>query len=144
MLLTEEREARERLRAAYRERHYLTTKVGDADVVEEAGVVRITVPIQEGPRAVVGAVTFPGATLPAEELQRLAAIEIGAPYDRLAATDAIRRLREHYLGLGYPAVGGPPPHRPRAPRPDGAGPHHQRPSTRTSSCSSASPKGGAS
>jgi outer membrane protein assembly factor BamA/autotransporter translocation and assembly factor TamB len=103
-LLTEERVARERIRAAYREQHYLTTEVGDVDAADDGGVVRITVPIDEGPRAVVTAVRFSGTTRPEDELRPLAAIETGAPYDQLAATDAVRRLREHYLGLGYPAV----------------------------------------
>jgi outer membrane protein insertion porin family len=103
-LLTDPRQSQERIRTAYRAEHFLTTKVGDVEVVEEGSVVRISVPITEGPRAVVAAVRMPGATLPADELQRLAAIEVGAPYDPLAATDAVRRLREHYLGLGYPAV----------------------------------------
>jgi outer membrane protein assembly factor BamA len=52
----------------------------------------------------VSAVGFPGATLSEEELKRLAAIDVGAPYDPLKTTEAVRRLREHYLRVGYPAV----------------------------------------
>jgi translocation and assembly module TamA len=104
VLLTDPREAKERIAAAYRAEHYLTTKVGDPVVAEEGGVVRIAVPIEEGRPAVVTAVRFPGATRPVEELAALAAIEVGAPYDALAVTDALREVREHYLGLGYPSV----------------------------------------
>jgi translocation and assembly module TamA len=104
IFLTEPREARERIRAAYRARHYLTTQVGEPAVAEAGGVVHITVPVTEGPQAVIAAVRFPGATLPEAELQAVAAVEIGVPYDPLPAADAVRRLREHYFGRGYPAV----------------------------------------
>jgi len=104
VLLTDAREAKERIRAAYRAEHFLTTTVGDPVVAEEGGIVRIAVPIEEGQPAVVTAVRFPGATLPEDQLRELAAIEVGAPYDPLAVTDALRRVREHYLGLGYPSV----------------------------------------
>ena len=68
MLLAEPREAREGIRAAYREEHYLTTDVGEPEVAEQGGVVHVTVPITEGPRAVVAAVHVTGGTLPETEL----------------------------------------------------------------------------
>jgi outer membrane protein insertion porin family len=103
-LLTAARESRERIRAAYRAQHYLLTEVDEPQVAEEAGLVRIAVPVREGPKAVVAAARFPGATLPEDGLRQVASLETGGEYDPLAATDAVRRLREHYLGLGYPAV----------------------------------------
>jgi outer membrane protein assembly factor BamA/autotransporter translocation and assembly factor TamB len=104
ILLTDPLQARERIRAAYRAKQYLETKVGDFEVVQDGGVVHITVPIEEGAPAVVADVRFSGATLPADELRTLAAIPTGEPYDPVAAGDAVRRLRERYLGLGYAAV----------------------------------------
>ncbi|HVR69518.1 MAG TPA: translocation/assembly module TamB domain-containing protein, partial [Vicinamibacteria bacterium] len=104
LLLTDPREAKERIRVAYRAEHYLTTEVGDPVVAEEGGVVRIAVPIEEGRAAVVAAVRFPEATRPEEELRPLAALELGTAYDPLEVTDALGRLRAHYLGLGHPAV----------------------------------------
>ena len=47
----------------------------------KAGVVRIAVPVEEGPEAKVVAVKFVGATLPEDELVKIAALPTGGRYD---------------------------------------------------------------
>lgn len=93
-----------KIRDAYRQRHYLGVKVEAPQVSEEGGAVRVTVPVEEGVPAVVASVRFPGATLPFAELQDLAAVPIGEPYDQALTVEAVQRVRDRYLKLGYAAV----------------------------------------
>ena len=103
-ILERPRDAEEGIRAAYREKHYLLAKVGPTRTAEAPGRVDVVVPVEEGPTATVAAVRFRGATLPPAELQELAAIPTGSRYDPVATSEAVRRLRERYLALGYPSV----------------------------------------
>jgi outer membrane protein insertion porin family len=103
-LLTRPQAAVEAIRAAYRERHYLAARVELPRVREDGGRVSIEVPIQEGPPARLIRVGFEGTTVPEGKLAVIAALETGGPYDFAAVEAATRRLRDHYLGLGFPAV----------------------------------------
>jgi outer membrane protein assembly factor BamA/autotransporter translocation and assembly factor TamB len=103
-ILERPRDAEEGIRAAYREKNYLLAKAGPTHTADAPGRVDVVIPVEEGPLAVVRAVRFPGASLPAEELEELTAVPLGEPYDPLAVTAAVRRLRERYLSLGYASV----------------------------------------
>jgi outer membrane protein assembly factor BamA/autotransporter translocation and assembly factor TamB len=104
-ILTAWARAADGIRAAYRVRHYLAVEIG-APTVQEArdGALAVTIPIAEGQAASTASIAFPGATRPVDELARVAAIGEGARYDETAVTAAAGRLRDHYLGLGYPAI----------------------------------------
>ena len=65
------------------------------------GGARITVAVNEGPRAMLGVVRFDGATLPADELSRAVNLRAGSPYEPAAALAATDRLRERYFRAGY-------------------------------------------
>ncbi len=103
-LLTRPRDAEEGIRAAYRLASHLVAKVGPTREAADGGVVRIAVPIEEGPEAKVAAVRFDGASLPQDELRELAALRTGVPYDPNAVDQAVLRLRDRYLRRGYAAV----------------------------------------
>jgi outer membrane protein assembly factor BamA/autotransporter translocation and assembly factor TamB len=103
-ILERPRDAEEGIEAAYREKHYLLAKIGPTRTAEAPGRVDVVIPVEEGPVATVAAVRFPGSTLPPAEQQELAGIPVGSSYDPIAVSDAVRRLRERYLTLGYPSV----------------------------------------
>jgi outer membrane protein insertion porin family len=97
------KEAEEQIREAYRREHYLAAEVGPTQVFESEGgsQIRIVVPVREGAQARFASVRFEGATRPDEELNRLAQIETGAPYDSLKVTEAVQRLRDDYFTKGH-------------------------------------------
>lgn len=90
--------------AAYRERHFLAARVETPHVEEHGGRVVIEARIEEGAPARVTALRFEGATRDVAELQRAAGLAAGTPYTDERARLAAQRLRDHYLGLGYPEV----------------------------------------
>ena len=102
--LVSPKEAERAIRDLYRTELYLLAEVGPTAVAEAGGQVRIVVPVKEGPAAVVRAVRLEGATLPGADLEPLLQIEPGTSYDRVAVNNAVLRVRDHYLKLGYPAV----------------------------------------
>jgi outer membrane protein assembly factor BamA/autotransporter translocation and assembly factor TamB len=104
MLVTRPRDAEEGIRVAYRKAQHLVAKVGPTRIAEEAGVVRIAVPIEEGPEAKVAAITFTGITEPDSALAEVAALPTGSRYDPNAVDQATLRLRDHYLTAGHPGV----------------------------------------
>jgi outer membrane protein assembly factor BamA len=103
-LITRPRDAEEGIRLAYRKAQHLVAKVGPTRVAEEGGVVRIEVPVEEGPEAKVAAIQFSGASLSADELLKIAALPTGGRYDPNAVDQAVLRLRDRYLTLGHPGV----------------------------------------
>ncbi len=103
-LITRPRDAEEGIRLAYRKARHLVAKVGPTRVAEEPGVVRIEVPVEEGPEAKVAAIKFSGASLPPDELLKVAALPTGGRYDPNAVDQAVLRLRDRYLTLGHPGV----------------------------------------
>jgi outer membrane protein assembly factor BamA/autotransporter translocation and assembly factor TamB len=103
-LITRPRDAEEGIRIAYRKAQHLVAKVGPTRTAEDGGVVRIEVPVEEGPEAKVAAIKFSGITLPADELLKAAALPTGGRYDPGAVDQAVLRLRDHYLTLGHPGV----------------------------------------
>jgi outer membrane protein assembly factor BamA/autotransporter translocation and assembly factor TamB len=102
--LVSPKEAERAVRELYRTKLYLLAEVGPTAAAESDGQVRIVVPVQEGPQAVVTSIRFEGATLPEEELAPLLQIQPGDPYDRVAVNNAVQRVRDHYLKLGYPSA----------------------------------------
>jgi translocation and assembly module TamA len=104
MLVTRPRDAEQGIRVAYRKAQHLTVKVGPTRIAEEPGLVRIAVPIEEGPEAKVVGVKFTGAELSESALAEVAALPTGGPYDPGAVDQAVLRLRDHYLTLGHPGV----------------------------------------
>ena len=102
--LVSPKEAERAIRDLYRTKLYLLAEVGPTAVAETGGQVRIVVPIQEGTQAVMSSIRFEGATLPEDELEPLLRIAPGDPYDRVAVNDAVQRVRDHYLRLGYPSA----------------------------------------
>lgn len=103
-MVADPRQAQERVRQFYRQEHYLVTKVQPPEIVEENGQLRISMPVEEGPRARLKEVRLVGSSLPPEELSPLITIEAGDDYDPLVAADTVLRLRDRYLELGYPSV----------------------------------------
>lgn len=87
---------------AYHARHFFAAQVETPRVEERAGRVVIEARIDEGPPARVAALRLEGTTLDAPELERAAGLAPGTPYSDDVALEAARRLRDHYLGLGYP------------------------------------------
>ena len=102
--LVSPKEAERAIRDLYRTELYLLAEVGPTAVAEAGGQVRIVVPVKEGPPAVVREVRLEGASLPGADLEPLLQIEPGTSYDRVAVNNAVLRVRDHYLKLGYPAV----------------------------------------
>jgi outer membrane protein assembly factor BamA len=102
--LVSPKEAERAIRDLYRTKLYLLAKAGPTAVAEADGQVRIVVPIEEGPQAAVISIRFEGATLPEDELAPLVQIQPGDPYDRVAVNNAVQRVRDHYLKLGYPSA----------------------------------------
>ncbi len=88
--------------AAYRERHYLAARVDGPRLVSVPGGVRLEAAIDEGPVARVISLEFPGATLESERLAAAAGLQPGDSASDSALTLAGQRLRDFYLGLGYP------------------------------------------
>ncbi len=104
VLLTRPRDAERAIRAAYRERHHLAAKVGPVATADESNVVRVSVPIEEGPAAQVAEIEYRGSTLSRQALDTLSGLETGTPYDPAAASRALVAIREQYLRKGFPAV----------------------------------------
>ncbi len=103
-LITRPRDAEEGIRLAYRKAQHLLAKVGPTRVAEGPGLVRIEVPVEEGPEAKVAAIKFSGASLPPDEILKVAALPTGGRYDPNAVDHAMLRLRDRYLTLGHPGV----------------------------------------
>jgi outer membrane protein assembly complex protein YaeT len=103
-LLAAPEDARRAIEKAYRESHYMAAEVAAPEVTRLGDEVSITVPIREGPQARVHAVRFLGASRPAEDVARAAAVEVGRPYDPALVPEAVARLRDLYFGLGHPNV----------------------------------------
>jgi len=103
-LVSEPEAATRRIEEAYRARNYLAADVDPPRVEETPGGLRIVVPVREGEPARVASIRVQGATLPEEELSRIAGIEAGSVYDPVRVAAAAARLRDHYLSLGYPSV----------------------------------------
>ena len=103
-LITRPRDAEEAIRGAYRQIRHLVAKVGPTHVAEQPGAVLVEVPIEEGPEARVAAIRFTGTTRPQDDLLKVAALRTGGAYDPSAVDQAVLRLRDRYLALGYPSV----------------------------------------
>lgn len=103
-ILADPQAAAEAWAAAYRERHYLSARVEPPRVAEAAGRLTIEARIDEGPPARLTRVRFEGATLDPAQLEHAAGLRPGARYDDAGARGAAQRVRDHYLGLGYPEV----------------------------------------
>jgi outer membrane protein assembly complex protein YaeT len=97
-------ESLKRIEAEYRERHYLSARVGPARMTESDRSVRVEVPVQEGTQARVASVAFRGVSLPEDELRSVAGIQTGALYDETRVTESQARIRSHYFERGYPSV----------------------------------------
>ena len=104
VLLTRPRDAERAIRAAYRQRHRLATKVGPVQTADEPGLVRVSVAIDEGPAAKVAEIEYRGSTLERTTLDILSGIKEGTTYDPMAASRALLSIREQYLRKGFPAV----------------------------------------
>lgn len=104
VLLASPEDALRRVRDAYAGRFHLAAEVGAPQVVEQAGAVVVRVPVEEGPRARLAGVAFEGALLSETLLTPVTGLEPGRPYDPELVAQAALRVRERYLGLGYPSV----------------------------------------
>ena len=103
-LLRSERSALDGVRAAYAEAHRLRAEAGPVAVRDEGRRILIEVPVREGPPARIAGVRLAGGSLPEQELRRALDLPAGSAYDDGALSNAGQRLRDHYLGLGYPRV----------------------------------------
>jgi outer membrane protein insertion porin family len=92
------------IRELYRAEHRLAAHVGPPRTEATPGGLRIVVPVEEGDAARVASVQFIGATLPEDELRRVADMATGHVFREDDVPAALERLRGHYLALGYPAV----------------------------------------
>lgn len=92
------------LRQHYRRRHHRAARIGTPVVAEDGPVLRVTVPVEEGPRARVTEVSFPGATRAPEELLDWTGLAPGQPHDDERVRAAVDALRDRYLRLGHADV----------------------------------------
>jgi outer membrane protein insertion porin family len=92
------------LQDLYHQRSFLAAKVARPRVETSGHLLRIVVPVEEGPRARLVALRFEGTTLPEADLRKAASVETGVPYDPDAAQAAIHGVRELYLTRGYADV----------------------------------------
>jgi outer membrane protein insertion porin family len=89
----------------YAEAGFLDVRVGDIDTVfdPESQRLRVTVPVDEGLRYTVEAISFPGAdSLPLDTLERSLPITVGEPFSLSDYREAGRWLRRFYRGQGFP------------------------------------------
>jgi outer membrane protein assembly complex protein YaeT len=103
-ILASERTALDAVRQAYAEHRHFAAEAGPVSVHEEGSQLVIEVPVREGPAARLTAVKVEGSALPAAQTDATLRLPAGAPFDEGAVTAAAQRLRDHYLGLGYPRV----------------------------------------
>jgi outer membrane protein assembly factor BamA/autotransporter translocation and assembly factor TamB len=104
-LLTAPEPALKRIRDAYRAHERLEAMAGPVSVEEAPGHVIVHVPIDEGPGARIASVRFDGAAALSEvDLRAAARLTPGTPYVETAPAAAADRVRQRYLGLGFPHV----------------------------------------
>src|SRR5262249_10284958 len=103
-ILASERTALQALREAYADRNRFAADAGPVSVREKGARLIVEVPVREGPAARVAGVTVEGSTLAGSEAEAALRLAAGAAYDEAAVAAAGQRLRDHYLGLGYPRV----------------------------------------
>jgi outer membrane protein assembly factor BamA/autotransporter translocation and assembly factor TamB len=102
--LVEPGAALQRVRQAYGEALLLSAQAGPVSVEEGPGSVTITVPVDEGPKARIGALDVEGSSRPAGEIESVARLEAGSPYVEDEVVAAVARVRDHYLAAGYPGI----------------------------------------
>jgi outer membrane protein assembly complex protein YaeT len=103
-LLSNPDDARRAIRAAYRDRYYLTAQVQPPVVSRVSDELTITVPIEEGSPARVTSVRFAGASRAETSLARAAGVAVGQIFDPALIPEAVVHLRDLYYRQGYPNV----------------------------------------
>ncbi len=105
-ILRDPEATRRGMRQEYRRAHYLTAEVGEPEIRESPDGTRLSVslPVREGPRALVASVRFDGATLAEGDLVPLARLELGSPFDTASLGPALERIRAFYLEKGFAAI----------------------------------------
>ncbi|HJS56517.1 MAG TPA: translocation/assembly module TamB domain-containing protein, partial [Vicinamibacteria bacterium] len=103
-LLVDGEAALAKIEDAYRSEGRLGARAGPVQVKEEGSLVHITVPIDEGDPPRIAAVTFEGASVPADELLAASGLAVGAAFQLDALPDAQDKVRRHYYQRGFAQV----------------------------------------
>lgn len=91
------------LRSFYVREGYGAVRVGPAEVEQAGDRLRLTVPIVEGPRQVVGSLEFQGTQeLSADKLRQNLPLAPGGPFHPLLLEETLNTLRGRYANEGYP------------------------------------------
>jgi outer membrane protein insertion porin family len=95
----------EHLRDAYRQRGFLTVEVGPAQVEQDNGKARLTIPIREGPQYRTGNVLIePGFLIEEETVRAWLSLTPEAPYNAVAVRQVRQRIENRYRDYGYGAA----------------------------------------
>ena len=90
------------LRSFYALSGFSAARVGPARVDQEGDRLRLTVPIAEGPRQIVGTLDLQGvAAIDREALARRLPLAPGGPFHRVLLDDALAAVRAAYENAGY-------------------------------------------
>jgi len=93
------------LRSFYALQGFASARVGPPRVVERGDELRLTVPVVEGPRQIVGTLDLEGiASLDREQLRRRLPLAPGGPFHRVLLDDTLAAVRAAYEAEGFRAA----------------------------------------
>ncbi len=92
------------IQEAYRRVHHLRASIGETHVADGDAEVEVTIPIDEGPRAKLLAVTATGGDPAHPDLVDGTRLAPGTPITVADVEAAAARIRERYYALGHPSV----------------------------------------
>jgi len=89
---------------AYRDVHHLRATVGETRIISADGAAEVTIPIDEGARAKLTAITVSAADPTLSNLVDVAALSTGSLLESADVEAAAGRIREHFFALGHASV----------------------------------------
>ena len=89
---------------AYRDVHHLRATVGETRIISVNGGAEVTIPIDEGARAKLTAITVSAADPTLSNLVDVAALSTGSLIESADVEAAAGRIREHFFALGHASV----------------------------------------
>jgi len=92
----------EKAQRKYLDSGFIRARIGEPDVAFDESGLRVTVPVDEGPRFMVGPIDVKGDdSMDAGKLARLVQLKPGEIFSRSKLSDDVERLRLYYADLGY-------------------------------------------